>query len=104
MTNHTGHNHPMTPAGRRACRAAAAKATPAAPVKPVVEAPYRRTMPAPLHTFVVRSDVPDGLNHPHCQACGSDDYEDLNHGDQGYTACCNERVVDRCYAEDCYHN
>lgn len=24
--NHTGHNHPMTPAGRRACRAALAKA------------------------------------------------------------------------------
>jgi len=28
----------------------------------------------------------------HCQNCGSTDYEDLNTGDQGYTACCNEPV------------
>jgi hypothetical protein len=26
----------------------------------------------------------------HCESCGSEDYEDLNCGDQGYTACCNE--------------
>jgi hypothetical protein len=26
----------------------------------------------------------------HCENCGSTDYEDVNLGDQGYTACCNE--------------
>lgn len=35
---------------------------------------------------------PCTINTPHCQLCGSTDYEDLNAGDQGYTACCNEPV------------
>jgi hypothetical protein len=30
---------------------------------------------------------------PHCQQCGSTDREDLEEGDQGYSACCNEIVV-----------
>lgn len=30
----------------------------------------------------------------HCESCGSRDYEDINLGDQGYTACCNELVCD----------
>jgi hypothetical protein len=34
------------------------------------------------------------LHTAHCSSCGSTDYEDLNTGDQGYTACCNKRV---CY-------
>jgi len=29
----------------------------------------------------------------HCEACASTDREDLETGDQGYTACCNEPVV-----------
>lgn len=33
---------------------------------------------------------------PHCENCGSTDAEDLYHGDQGYTACCNECV---CYGD-----
>jgi hypothetical protein len=40
---------------------------------------------------------------PHCQQCGSTDREDLYHGDQGYTACCNERVVTHCNPRDCGH-
>ena len=28
----------------------------------------------------------------HCESCGATDYESLHTGDQGYTACCNERV------------
>ena len=39
----------------------------------------------------------------HCQNCGSTDYEDLHLGDQGYTACCNERVVYGCDPTDCNH-
>lgn len=31
----------------------------------------------------------------HCQQCGSTDWQDLNDGDQGYTGCCNERVISR---------
>jgi len=44
----------------------------------------------------------------HCQQCGATDLESLN-GDQGYTACCNERVVTpdyftgRCDRTDCHH-
>lgn len=30
----------------------------------------------------------------HCENCGSTDYEDVHCGDQGYSACCNELVVD----------
>jgi len=33
-------------------------------------------------------------NNSHCESCGSTAYEDVNLGDQGYTACCNERVCD----------
>lgn len=33
------------------------------------------------------------INEPHCENCGSTDYEDLHCGDQGYSACCNEIVV-----------
>lgn len=29
---------------------------------------------------------------PHCEQCGSTDPEDLNEGDQGYSACCNECI------------
>jgi hypothetical protein len=40
----------------------------------------------------------------HCQSCGSTAYEDLWLGDQGYTACCNERVVyGGCTTDDCSH-
>jgi hypothetical protein len=33
------------------------------------------------------------INETHCENCGSTDYEDLNTGDQGYSACCNEIVT-----------
>jgi len=41
------------------------------------------------------------ITSPHCQSCGSTSAEDIGHealrrGD-GYTACCNERVV---YADE----
>lgn len=42
----------------------------------------------------------------HCQACGSTHYEDISNSD-GYTACCNERVVGGygpCDPNECYHN
>lgn len=32
------------------------------------------------------------INTPHCQQCGSTDYEDLYTGDERYTACCNEPI------------
>lgn len=32
----------------------------------------------------------------HCENCGSTDREDLETGDQGYTACCNELA---CYGD-----
>lgn len=36
---------------------------------------------------------------PHCESCGATDYESLYTGDQGYTACCNERVCSGGYDE-----
>lgn len=35
----------------------------------------------------------------HCEMCGSTDYEDTDLGDQGYSACCNELVVDGSYCD-----
>lgn len=34
------------------------------------------------------------INKTHCELCGTFDYESLNTGDQGYTACCNEPQCD----------
>jgi hypothetical protein len=39
--------------------------------------------------------IPCSIDERHCESCGSTDYEDLNCGDQGYTACCNELTTDR---------
>jgi hypothetical protein len=39
----------------------------------------------------------------HCEQCGSTDREDLTTGDQGYSACCNELVVDAGYCR-CHHD
>jgi len=33
------------------------------------------------------------LSTRHCESCGSTDREDLDGGDQGYTACCNECIA-----------
>lgn len=35
------------------------------------------------------------INARHCENCGSTSIEDLDYGDQGYTACCNELVTDQ---------
>ncbi len=52
---------------------------------------------------------PTPISQPHCQQCGSTDYEDVNtHDDpdlQGYSACCNEIVIwgGACREGVCYH-
>lgn len=30
------------------------------------------------------------IQERHCENCGSTSIEDLDYGDEGYTACCNE--------------
>jgi hypothetical protein len=40
------------------------------------------------------------ISERHCENCGSTDREDLTTGDQGYSACCNELIVDRSYCRD----
>ena len=42
------------------------------------------------------------IDGPHCQSCGSTDYEDT-HGGEGYSGCCNEIVVWDCTPDHCYH-
>lgn len=43
------------------------------------------------------------LTVDHCSLCGSTSWENLNTGDQGYTACCNEPVISKC-DENCDHS
>lgn len=53
------------------------------------------------------------IEGPHCQQCGSTDPEDVNpFGNDGYSLCCNERIVYTCTVDlpdgddlrDCYHD
>lgn len=52
---------------------------------------------------------PTTIQGRHCQQCGSTDLEDLDYGDQGYTACCNEIALypdqntGKCDPLDCSH-
>lgn len=74
--DHTGHNHPATAAARKICRNELRTADAA------ISAHYT--------TFPVVAPISGcNLDMAHCSACGSTD--DLD-GDEGYTACCNQRV------------
>lgn len=84
--DHTSCSHPRTPAGRRACRAGAAPSV--VPTSPGLRMPVT-VAPKP---FLVPVVTPCTIDAAHCENCGSTDYEDVNLGDQGYTACCNELV------------
>lgn len=64
--------------------------------------------------MTTRNETPTNIRKAHCQACGSTDTYDLGGADtDGYTRCCNERVIyngtdvfgneRRCSADDCYH-
>ena len=46
---------------------------------------------------------PTEIRDRHCQQCGSTDYESLETGDQGYSACCNEIVMSECDLRFCSH-
>lgn len=47
------------------------------------------------------------VEQEHCQACGRTDASEI-YGDDGYTDCCNERVVEGNSCDngenDCYHS
>jgi hypothetical protein len=91
MTKHTGHNHPATPAARAACRKAAAAGTPM--VVPVTRTADRLHVAAPKPFLAPTGEYGKcKIEGVHCENCGSTDYEDINLGDQGYSACCNECV------------
>lgn len=62
--------------------------------------PKRPEMPNP-HPDILRHKAALEAGLTHCQLCGSTDYENLNTGDQGYTACCNEPAVESSYCQDC---
>jgi hypothetical protein len=131
MTNRIDHSacdHHPTPAARKACRDAirsGAKATPvidyvardmhrnltAYTIKARMDRRVIDSIPAETAAYLAtapRSPEPTTIAGDHCQACGSTDSENLNNGDQGYTACCNERVImnfgSPCTSADCYHN
>jgi hypothetical protein len=86
--NHTGHNHPNTPAARAKCRNDIRKSTAVVdahyathPVADSVHAPYRPMTPDLLGA--VRTPVRQ------CSMCGNTDLEDVS---GTYSVCCNKRV------------
>lgn len=124
MTNrvdHSDHDHPNTPKARAACRRRQLIAKSATVRRTdwideaVADLRHARrvidSIPAETAAYLAtapRSPEPTTIAGDHCQACGSTDSENLNNGDQGYTACCNERVImnfgSPCTSADCYHN
>jgi hypothetical protein len=107
--DHTGHSHPMTPAGRAACRRGQElkAAAPKVSVDDCLDALAGVNMPTPGSTsfrgFVPAYRTGCTITGTHCENCGATDYESINLGDQGYSACCNEIVTNQ---HDCrnHHN
>lgn len=96
--SHTGHDHPNTTAARTACRKQMAGFKAAVARIDV----HANLGPDPRLAVVVPMMTPK--TGWHCESCGSEDYEDIMFGDQGYSACCNEPVVHpkQCHL-GCYH-
>ncbi len=102
--DHTACNHPKTPKARAACRSLranlAAAIDPTAVVTSVSAVDYvgdhiRKV--AANYAMKARMDRASDTctrKGTHCENCGNDDYESINLGDQGYSACCNELVTD----------
>lgn len=93
--DHTNCSHPRTPKGRAACRAS--RATVSAPVVTVPEIKMTGATARKLARHAAAADkvrAPKGctIAAPHCENCGASDYESVNLGDSGYTACCNELI------------
>lgn len=94
MTNridHTGHDHPNTPAARAKCRKAARTTDTG---RDYVADHIRNQVAA--HAIKARMDrryAQCTITASHCENCGSTDYDSVNNGDQGYSACCNEIVA-----------
>lgn len=135
MTNridHTGHDHPNTPAARAKCRKAARTTdtgrdyvadhirnqVAAHAIKAKMDRRYAENTPmtrdeavAAYWKMPIMERTRYGFEHTiselmigrpgsectitasHCENCGSTDYDSVNNGDQGYSACCNEIVA-----------
>lgn len=124
MTTHKGHDHDNTPAARAKCRRANSTERVIRPdvsgvTRELVRDLYAANRAAQLNAIVdtnataqlnavinaATSQVEEfdpTISHPtfipasetHCELCGTFDYESLETGDQGYTACCNEPQCD----------
>lgn len=97
--NHRAHGHDNTKAARAKCRRdmAAFRKVIAADVVAARDnyiADHIRTQVAnnAVKARMDRNTTGCTINATHCENCGSTDYESINCGDQGYTACCNELV------------
>ncbi len=123
--DHTGHAHANTTAARTACRNAMSKNPVAdkiaatrtarraaldavlspAPTRPMYAAKVWDSLTGQMVTEM--RPVPTWIKDAHCQACGNVVDRDCGAWD-GYTSCCNERVVGAdgrpCTGDDCYHN
>lgn len=126
MASHTGHNHPATPAARAACRRGDFSTDTGYHIGG--QDVTRRTRPlAPMSATVARVVmVPDDtkgpgyfnavdytatlvtITEPHCQQCGNTDEGVAYNSRDGYTGCCNERIISNgprmCDPAECFHD
>lgn len=87
--DHTGHDHPATPAGRAACRKSGVVPTPALSDLVIMARPIG----------VMPITVP--VAGEHCRQCGTAD--ESNRYNDGYSSCCGMRIVFTCDPTDCFH-
>ena len=91
--DHTGHDHPNTPKARAACRRRGIIARiDAKPVDYIADHIRTQVANNAMKSRMDRNTTGCTINATHCENCGSTDYESINCGDQGYSACCNELV------------
>ncbi len=118
--DHTNHSHPRTPEARATCR----KLLASAPFQPGSRV-WAKLDDAPEQLAVVVAVEPwgngvrymctfpsgwvhgttrvrgVGIDGEHCRQCGRPD--ESNRYNDGYSSCCNMRIVDVCDPTDCFH-
>lgn len=96
--NHRACKHPATNAARTACRKALAQSRILTAAQVAAD---RACHQAEMDSITNPLPLMNTISGSHCQACGRP--ETWTPANEGYSACCNERIVDVCDSDDCYH-